>query len=170
MENFYREEKILSADKAVEILNGQSIVFASGVFDLLHTGHISFLRKAKEIVGDNGKLVLAIHDDESVKKHKGENRPIMSLNKRLDLLSELSAIDYVIAWYGWENIIDFVLQLKPKFFAITDKSYDNTKKGEWKGNSWDKIAEEIGAQIIKIKLEDGQSTSNIEKILKNFSE
>jgi D-beta-D-heptose 7-phosphate kinase/D-beta-D-heptose 1-phosphate adenosyltransferase len=73
----------------------KKIVFTSGCFDLLHEGHIEILKKGKEI-GDI--LVVALNDDSSIKKNKGETRPINNLNTRLSILSSIKYVDFIIVF------------------------------------------------------------------------
>ena len=73
----------------------QKIVFTSGCFDLLHEGHIEILKKGKEL-GDI--LVVALNDDGSIKKNKGETRPINKLNTRLSILSSIKYVDFIIVF------------------------------------------------------------------------
>lgn len=156
----YRSNKVLTPQEIIEkFTKDKNLVFVSGVFDILHFGHITFLRKAKEIVGESGKLLITLHSDGIVKKIKGEERPYMNIKERVELLSELECVDYVTEWEGWENITEFVEQLKPKYLAITDKSYDHTKKGEWTTHSWDEMAKKINASIIKIPIEKDFASS-----------
>ncbi len=165
-----KNNKILTADDAQKILQDEKIVFVAGVFDLLHIGHINFLRSAKGLVGQEGKLVVVIHDDESVKAHKGENRPLVNQVNRLDFLSELESVDYVIAWHGWESITKIAEKLNPKYFAVTAKSYDHSNGNKWQGQTWDEVAQKIGAQVVKIETTEGLSTSNFEMILRKLSD
>jgi D-glycero-beta-D-manno-heptose 1-phosphate adenylyltransferase len=72
---------------------GQKVVFTNGVFDLLHIGHITYLAKAAEL-GD--KLVIGLNSDISVKRIKGESRPINSENNRAALLAALFFVDAVV--------------------------------------------------------------------------
>ena len=72
---------------------GKVVVFANGCFDILHVGHIRYLRAAKEL-GDI--LVVGVNSDESVRSLKGDERPVMPLAERLELLSELRSVDYLI--------------------------------------------------------------------------
>lgn len=74
---------------------GEKVVFTNGCFDLLHAGHVAFLQAAKR-QGD--RLVVAINDDDSVRRLKGELRPIFNVEARLELLSALEAVDWVIAF------------------------------------------------------------------------
>ena len=73
--------------------NGERIVFTNGCFDILHTGHLSYLREAKKL-GD--VLVIGLNSDASVKRLKGEDRPINELADREEMLSSLYFVDYVI--------------------------------------------------------------------------
>ena len=91
-------EKILSRPKLLEQLAvdrqaGQRIVFTNGCFDILHRGHATYLQAAKAL-GD--KLVVGVNADTSVKRLKGEGRPINREEDRTYLLASLAAVDYVV--------------------------------------------------------------------------
>jgi rfaE bifunctional protein nucleotidyltransferase chain/domain len=72
---------------------GQKVVFTNGVFDLLHTGHITYLAKAAEL-GD--KLIIGLNADSSVKRIKGEDRPVNHQNGRAMLLAALFFVDAIV--------------------------------------------------------------------------
>jgi len=72
---------------------GERIVLANGNFDLLHVGHVRYLRGAKEL---GGKLVVAINSDESVRALKGEGRPIMPEEERAEIVAALADVDAVV--------------------------------------------------------------------------
>lgn len=72
---------------------GERIVLANGGFDLLHVGHVRYLRGAKAL---GGKLVVAINSDESVRALKGEGRPIMPENERAEIVAALADVDAVV--------------------------------------------------------------------------
>ncbi|MEE9444062.1 MAG: bifunctional D-glycero-beta-D-manno-heptose-7-phosphate kinase/D-glycero-beta-D-manno-heptose 1-phosphate adenylyltransferase HldE [Cocleimonas sp.] len=72
---------------------GEKIIMTNGCFDLMHTGHIDYLQKAREL-GD--KLVVAVNSDESVKVLKGESRPINTLQNRMTMLAALECVDWVV--------------------------------------------------------------------------
>lgn len=74
---------------------GERIVFTNGCFDILHAGHVSYLREARSL-GD--RLVVAVNSDASVCRLKGAGRPINGLQDRMEVLSELSAVDWVVAF------------------------------------------------------------------------
>ena len=71
---------------------GEKVVMTNGCFDLLHAGHVMYLEQAKAL-GD--KLIVAVNSDESVKRLKGDNRPINTEQRRMEVLSGLSAVDWV---------------------------------------------------------------------------
>jgi rfaE bifunctional protein nucleotidyltransferase chain/domain len=74
---------------------GRSVAFANGVFDLLHVGHVRYLEAAAQ---EADLLVVAINDDESVRKLKGEGRPIMTAGDRAELVAALRCVDYVVVF------------------------------------------------------------------------
>lgn len=72
---------------------GDSVTLANGCFDLLHVGHVRYLRAAKEL---GGRLIVAVNSDDSVRALKGEGRPIMPAEERAEILSALAAVDAVV--------------------------------------------------------------------------
>lgn len=92
--------KIVSRDELQRRVNewrsaGQRIVLANGCFDVLHVGHVRYLRAAKAL-GD--KLIVAVNADVSVRELKGEGRPAMPENERAELLAALEAVDAVLVF------------------------------------------------------------------------
>jgi len=73
--------------------SGKKIVFTNGCFDILHTGHVFLLQKAKSF-GD--VLIVGLNNDESVRRLKGEKRPLVSEKERALVLSALDCVDYVV--------------------------------------------------------------------------
>ena len=74
-------------------LRGETLVLTNGCFDILHAGHISYLEKARDL-GD--RLIIAVNDDASVKRLKGEERPINTLQDRMTVLNALGCVDWVV--------------------------------------------------------------------------
>ena len=72
---------------------GERIILANGGFDLLHVGHVRYLQAAKAL---GGRLVVAINSDESVRKLKGEGRPIMPEDERAEIVAALADVDAVV--------------------------------------------------------------------------
>lgn len=72
---------------------GDQVILTNGCFDLLHVGHIRYLHAAKEL---GGKLVVALNGDESVRKLKGEGRPVMNEQERAEILAALTDVDAIV--------------------------------------------------------------------------
>jgi D-glycero-beta-D-manno-heptose 1-phosphate adenylyltransferase len=72
---------------------GERIVLANGNFDLLHVGHVRYLKGAKEL---GGKLIVAINSDESVRALKGDGRPVMPAEERAEIVAALEDVDAVV--------------------------------------------------------------------------
>lgn len=72
---------------------GQTFAFANGAFDLLHVGHVRYLEAARQ---EADRLIVAVNDDESVRRLKGPSRPVMTAPDRAELVAALRAVDYVV--------------------------------------------------------------------------
>jgi D-glycero-beta-D-manno-heptose 1-phosphate adenylyltransferase len=92
---------------------GERITLANGCFDLLHVGHIRYLRAAKEL---GGKLVVAINSDTSVRKLKGAGRPIMPAEERAEILVALADVDAVVI-FPENDVRAIVREIRPDFHA-----------------------------------------------------
>ena len=133
---------------------GKKIVFTNGCFDILHVGHVRYLREAKK-KGD--ALVLALNSDRSVQAIKGDKRPIVPEAERADVMAALEAVDYVTIFE----------ELTPLALIETLKPDVLIKGGDWEEEkivgrdavlSW-------GGQVAVIPEIKGASTTNIvEKI------
>ena len=98
-------ERVVVALKA----SGKTVVFANGCFDLLHVGHIRYLQSARQL-GD--ALVVGLNNDESVRRLKGPQRPLMPENERAEILAALACVDYVVLFQ--EPTVERLLRvLKP---------------------------------------------------------
>ena len=91
-------EKILGRPEVRERVEqwrhaGERIILANGNFDLLHVGHVRYLRGAKEL---GGKLVVAVNSDESVRELKGDGRPVMPAEERAEIVAALADVDAVV--------------------------------------------------------------------------
>jgi rfaE bifunctional protein nucleotidyltransferase chain/domain len=136
--------------------NHEKIVFTNGCFDLIHVGHIEYLAKAADL-GD--KLVIGLNTDDSVKRLKGPNRPVLDQQARAETLAALFFVDAVI-FFDEDTPYELIKIIKPDILV---------KGGDYQ------IDDIVGADIVKnyggvvetIPLVQGYSTSNIiEKILK----
>ncbi|MDZ7766753.1 MAG: adenylyltransferase/cytidyltransferase family protein [Melioribacteraceae bacterium] len=87
-------DEILAIRKELKQQN-KKVVFTNGCFDVLHPGHIDYLNKAK---AEGDVLIVALNTDESVKRIKGEKRPILSLEERAFIIGNLKAVDFVTSF------------------------------------------------------------------------
>lgn len=125
-------EKVVSADALAEIVRelkkqGRRIVFANGCFDILHVGHIRYLTEARAL-GD--VLIVAVNDDTSARTLKGVDRPWMNQEDRLEILSALSCVDYLVL-FGDKDVSRLLRLLKPHVHAKgTDYTVDTVPERE----------------------------------------
>lgn len=120
--------KLKNLQKLRKLFPDKKIVFCSGVFDLTHTGHVLFLESCKKL-GDI--LVVGIGSDKSVKRYKGEQRPIYNQHIRLKLIDSLKPVDYCFMdddIYEKNDpllLIKFTFkQLKPDIYVFNRDAYD----------------------------------------------
>lgn len=122
MTKIYKPEEAFSNLKA-------DVVFASGSFDLLHPGHTYFLKTVKKKLPES-VFILAVLSDENIRLRKGEDRPILSLEQRVDEIVNNTYVDRVIPWTKpWEDLREYVLKNKPRFLAVgeEDDALENKK-------------------------------------------
>jgi len=145
----------ISKELAIEILetakkDGKKVVFTNGCFDILHRGHVTYLNEAKR-QGDI--LVVGVNSDASVKKLKGESRPINSEYDRAFVLDGLKAVDYTVI-FGEDTPEDLIACLKPSV---------HVKGGDYKKEDLPetKIVESYGGEVVILNFVEGKSTTNI---------
>ncbi|GAB6281388.1 MAG: D-glycero-beta-D-manno-heptose 1-phosphate adenylyltransferase [Ignavibacterium sp.] len=148
-QNISTKEEIIEIRKKLKDEN-KKVVFTNGCFDILHSGHIDYLNKAKAL-GD--VLIVGINSDSSVKKIKGEKRPIISENERANIILNLKAVDYVII-FDEETPYELINFIIPDILV--------------KGADWEidkivgrAIVELNGGKVINIAFVNEQSTSKI---------
>jgi FAD synthetase len=95
----------------------KKIVLASGVFDLLHLGHVKFLEEAKKAGGKDAELIVIIARDSTVEKNKGR-RPIMSENQRRALVESLKVVDEAVLGFEKIDLGDVIELVKPDVIAL----------------------------------------------------
>lgn len=112
-DRLFSDGKSLSA--VLEVRRGESgpIVLANGCFDVLHVGHTRYLRAASAL---GGILVVALNDDTSARRLKGEGRPVFPESERAEILLALEGVDYVLL-FGEETVDDIIRILRPDFHA-----------------------------------------------------
>jgi D-beta-D-heptose 7-phosphate kinase/D-beta-D-heptose 1-phosphate adenosyltransferase len=129
--NYYSNTKQIYFKELQMLPKNKKIVFTNGCFDLLHTGHIHTLKFAKN-QGDI--LIVGLNSDKSIKRLKGESRPIHNQNTRLQVLSSIYAIDYVIL-FDEDTPLNIIRELKPNILVKGgDYNIDNIIGKEYVDN------------------------------------
>jgi D-glycero-beta-D-manno-heptose 1-phosphate adenylyltransferase len=131
------------------------IVTTNGCFDILHLGHVQYLKEAKAL---GTVLVCGINSDASVKKLKGPNRPLNSEQVRAQIIAALEAVDYVTI-FGEDTPEKFLSLVKPNI---------HVKGGDYSGKDLPerKVVEANGGKIALLKFVEGYSTTQLLKDLK----
>lgn len=132
--------KKLDEDRAA----GRKIVFTNGCFDILHRGHATYLRKARSL-GD--LLIIGLNSDASVKRLKGESRPINAEDDRAYILESLECVNYVVK-FGEDTPHELLSQIRPDILV---------KGGDYKLE--DVVGREFAQEVILIDFVDGYSTT-----------
>ncbi|MBR9727963.1 bifunctional D-glycero-beta-D-manno-heptose-7-phosphate kinase/D-glycero-beta-D-manno-heptose 1-phosphate adenylyltransferase HldE [Shewanella intestini] len=129
---------------------GERVVMTNGCFDILHAGHVSYLKQAQDL-GD--RLIVAVNDDDSVKRLKGETRPVNSLERRMAVLAGLAAVDWVVP-FTEDTPQRVIARLLPDLLV---------KGGDYKVEdiAGGKEVIEAGGAVKVLGFEDGVSTTAI---------
>jgi rfaE bifunctional protein nucleotidyltransferase chain/domain len=150
-----RVEKILGRPEVRERVEqwrhaGERIVLANGNFDLLHVGHVRYLRGAKEL---GGKLVVAVNSDESVRALKGDGRPVMPAEERAEIVAALADVDAVVI-FSELDVRALIREIRPDIQAKgTDYTMDSVPER-------DAVAE-YGGRVAIVGDSKNHSTSEI---------
>lgn len=152
--NFNNEfHKCKNIDEIITLTRGKRVVFTNGCFDILHYGHLSYLRSAKEL-GD--LLVIGLNSDESVKRLKGNERPINDIKTRKAMLNALEFVDFVCE-FSEDTPIELIKALKPDILV---------KGADYEGKVV--VGAEFAGEVKLLEFKTGFSSTNIiEKIRKS---
>jgi rfaE bifunctional protein nucleotidyltransferase chain/domain len=148
-------EKLKSADELAAIRaqldsQGRRLVFTNGCFDLLHVGHVRYLRQARAL-GD--ALLVAVNGDDSVRALKGPGRPVHPESDRAEVLAALDCVDFVTIFHT-ERVTDLIRTIRPHIYAKGgDYTVDSLDAGERSA------VEAAGARIHILPLVPGRSTT-----------
>ncbi len=128
---------------------GKKIVFTNGCFDILHRGHVHYLNEARRL-GD--RLVIGLNADASVKRLKGESRPINSELDRKFVIENLKCVDHVVIFHE-DTPLELIKALRPQVLV---------KGGDWKIEQIVGAKEVIaaGGEVFSLSFVDGYSTTN----------
>lgn len=134
----------------------KKVVFTNGCFDLIHGGHVDYLSKSKAL-GD--LLIVGLNTDDSVRRIKGNKRPVLKQDERAFILANLKPVDYVV-FFEEDTPEKLIGELIPDILV--------------KGEDWDidqivgkDIVERIGGEVRTIEFVNDQSTSRIIELIVN---
>lgn len=151
--------RIQNLEEAVEIVRrwkqeGRKVVFTNGCFDILHAGHVHCLERAKSF-GD--RLVVGLNSDESVRRLKGKNRPVMNQNDRARILGALECVDLVVI-FDEDTPLELIRAVKPAVLV---------KGGDYRPEDvvGREVVEEYGGRVEIVSVMDGKSTTGILRLL-----
>ena len=143
------------------------VVLASGVFDLLHLGHVKFLEEAKKAGGENAKLVVIVARDNTVKDTKGR-KPIMPENQRRALVESLRVVDAAVLGIEDFDIGEVIERVKPDVIALGYDQVDMERRVREYVNKHGLNVNVI--RVGKFENDDMNSSSKIrEKIVAKFA-
>jgi D-beta-D-heptose 7-phosphate kinase/D-beta-D-heptose 1-phosphate adenosyltransferase len=151
----HAEQKILdrrqlSARVAAWKANGDSIVFTNGCFDLLHVGHITLLEEARR---EGARLVVAINSDDSVRRLKGANRPLIGQTERARILAALAAVDAVTV-FEEDTPLECICELRPDVIVKGGDYTETEVVGHLEVRAWN-------GRVKIVPTVQGYSTSNL---------
>jgi len=134
------------------------IVFTNGCFDLLHAGHVTYLQAARSF-GD--LLILGLNSDASIRRLKGEKRPLIGETERAHLLAALDCVDFVVI-FDEDTPLKLIEAIRPDVLV---KGGDYTREGV----VGHELVESYGGRVELVQFVDGRSTSGIiEQILERY--
>lgn len=157
------ESKLKTFSELADIVNnlkrkGKTIIWTNGCFDILHEGHIAYLKKAKEL---GNYLIVGLNSDESVTKLKGKDRPIRPEQARAEILSAFQFVDYMMI-FPETSVEEYLYKLQPQIFVKAgDYNIEKMSQAERKA------VESYNGKIIFIPIEKKVSTTKIIESIKN---
>ena len=134
--------------RAIWQRNGERVVFTNGCFDLLHPGHISLMNQARA-AGD--RLILGLNSDQSVRRLKGDSRPVQDEAARAMVLASLGTVDMVVI-FDEDAPLDLINALRPDVLVKGADYAEEDVVGAAEVQSW-------GGELVLARLIDGESTT-----------
>jgi D-beta-D-heptose 7-phosphate kinase / D-beta-D-heptose 1-phosphate adenosyltransferase len=138
---------------AIYRAQGRKIIFTNGCFDILHSGHVNYLNRAREL---GHVLIVGINTDDSIRRLKGASRPINSLQDRIDVLAGLGAVNHIIAFGSPADDTSgpLILAIRPHIFA---KGGDYTLETVLEAP----LVKQLGGEVVLLPLLPERSTTLI---------
>lgn len=149
------EQGMVSEEKLIALVqeakaHGETVVMTNGCFDILHAGHVTYLEEAAQL-GD--RLIVAVNDDASVKRIKGEERPVNTQSKRMRVLAALNCVDWVVG-FDEDTPTRLICNVSPNVLVKGgDNDPNNIPGGE--------CVRDSGGQVMVMSFVDGCSTTSI---------
>jgi D-beta-D-heptose 7-phosphate kinase/D-beta-D-heptose 1-phosphate adenosyltransferase len=159
----FRPSVLLDKASVLDVINrakrkGERIVMTNGCFDIIHAGHINYLIKARSL-GD--RLIVAINDDDSVKRLKGDSRPINGIKNRMTVLNALACIDWVLP-FNEDTPEQLIAMIEPNVLVKGGDYSEEQIAGA-------ALVKKSGGEVVILPFEEGCSTTlMIEKITENI--
>jgi D-beta-D-heptose 7-phosphate kinase/D-beta-D-heptose 1-phosphate adenosyltransferase len=149
------EQGVVSEEKLIALVqeakaHGESVVMTNGCFDILHAGHVTYLEEAARL---GNRLIVAVNDDASVKRIKGEERPVNTQARRMRVLAALSCVDWVVG-FDEDTPTRLICTVAPDILV---KGGDNDPNNIPGGD----CVRENGGQVMVMSFVDGCSTTSI---------
>lgn len=147
-------EKVLDRNQLARTLEhirkNKKVVFTNGCFDILHVGHVRYLKQARSL-GDI--LIVAVNTDSSVKKLKGDSRPVQNENDRAEILASLECVSFV-SLFAEETPEELIKMLRPDVLV---------KGGDWKEDQivGSAFVKSYGGLVKSLPFVEGRSTTSI---------
>jgi rfaE bifunctional protein, domain I/rfaE bifunctional protein, domain II len=136
--------------------HGETVVMTNGCFDILHAGHVTYLQQARRL-GD--RLIVAVNDDASVKRLKGEERPVNTMERRMFVLAALGCVDWVVPFYE-DTPTRLICKVQPDILV---KGGDNDPSKIPGGD----CVREAGGQVLVMDYVDNLSTTGLIKAIRS---
>ena len=143
------EERLLELVQEAK-LHGETVVMTNGCFDILHAGHVTYLQQARDL-GD--RLIVAVNDDASVKRLKGPERPVNTMERRMHVLAALGCVDWVVPFYE-DTPTRLICNVLPDFLV---KGGDNDPAKIPGGD----CVRQAGGQVTALTYVDNVSTTGL---------
>ena len=158
------EQGIITEDRLIALVSdaknhGEKVIMTNGCFDILHAGHVTYLEQAKSL-GD--RLIVAVNDDDSVKRIKGPERPVNTMNRRMQVLAGLSCVDWVVPFYE-DTPTRLICDVSPSVLVKGgDNKVDNIPGGD--------CVKEQGGEVLVMEYVDNCSTTGLIRSIRSADE
>ena len=158
------EQGIIAEERLIALVkdakeHGEKVIMTNGCFDILHAGHVTYLEQAKSL-GD--RLIVAVNDDASVKRIKGPERPVNTMNRRMQVLAGLSCVDWVVPFFE-DTPTRLICDVSPSVLVKGgDNEVDKIPGGD--------CVKEQGGEVLIMEYVDNCSTTGLIRSIRSADE